>query len=298
MNPNLKIYISGRGGDYRNASTDNGGVSPCDCVDENGKVYKIWQPICALIAIISTFSFLAVNGMDNSKFAWSPNVVNQYQVFNASMNSTSFKPIQVCQKPKGSGDYTCTNLFEQKTEYISNTNTDTIRCKVIDNIEDVNNPIIYPNTLKVLYYDDKNTCYFEQDKYYPIQKELIIMLGCFAVISLFIFLCCCCDFYIFIIIEICYFLYCIKNIMCCCCETTSSSVHNKNDRKSTVSKSAVRKSTDSTASKSAVSTDSKSAVSTDSKSIVKSTDSKSIVKSTDNKSIVKSTEINYFIIRV
>ena len=147
------------------------------------------------------------------------------------MNSTSFTPIQVCQKPKGSGDYTCTNLFEQKTEYISNTdtNTDTIRCNFIVNIEDVNKPINYPNKLEFLYYD-KNTCHFEQNKYYPIQKELIIMLGCFAVISLFIFLCCCCDLYIYIIMEICYFLYCIKNIMCCCCETTSSSVNNDTNK--------------------------------------------------------------------
>ena len=293
MNPNLENYSSGRGGDYRNASTDNDGAGFCDYVDKNGNGHNICRIICTPIAIISTFSFLAVNGMDNSKFAWSPNVVNQYQVFNASMNSTSFKPIQVCQKPKGSGDYTCTNLFEQKTEYISN--TDTIRCHFIVNIEDVNKPIIYPNKLESLYYA-KNTCYFEQNKYYPIQKELIIMLGCFAAISLFIFLCCCCDIYIFIIIEICYFLYCIKNIMCCCCETTNSNVHNKNNRKSTVRKSAIRKSTDSTASKSADSTASKSADSTASKSAV-STDNKSIVKSTDSKSTA-STEIRYFIIKV
>lgn len=297
MKQNLENYSSGRGGDYRNASTDNGDfVSPCDCVDENGKVYKIWQPICALIAIISTFSFLAVNGMDNSKFAWSPNVVNQYQVFNASMNSTSFKPIQVCQKPKGSGDYTCTNLFEQKTEYY--TNTDTIRCEFIINIEDVNKPINYPNTLKVLYYDDKNTCHYEQNKYYPIQKELIIMLGCFAVISLFIFLCCCCDFYIFIIIEICYFLYCIKNIMCCCCETTSSSVNNNTRdnfsksavRKSTASKSAVRKSDvrKSTSSKSTDSTVSKSTDSIDSKRTA----------SIESTASIETTDINYLIFKV
>jgi hypothetical protein len=218
MNPNPKIYIS--------TDNDDVFVGPCDYVDKKGNVYKICQAICAIVTIISTSSLLAVNGMNNSKFAWSPNVVNQYQVFNASMNSTSFKPIQVCQKPKGSRDYTCTNLVEQKTMFRHNT----ITCNFIVNIEDVNKPIIYPNNLEVLYYDNKNYCHLEQYKYYPIQKELIIMLGCFAAISLFIFLCCCCDFYIYIIIEICYFLYCIKNIMCCCCETTSSSVNNDTNK--------------------------------------------------------------------
>ena len=71
MNPNPKNYSSGRGGDYRNASTDNDDyVAPCDYVDKNGNVYNICRIICSIVAIISTFSFLAVNGMDNSKFAW------------------------------------------------------------------------------------------------------------------------------------------------------------------------------------------------------------------------------------
>jgi hypothetical protein len=174
-----------------------------------------------VIGIISTFSFLAVDNMDNRKFAGLSVVENKYHSFEAAINSTSFKPIQVCQKVKD--NLICSDGVEQTTTYQSNY---TIWCNFIDVIGDINKPINYPNTFKVLYYGN-DRCHLEQDRYYPIQKELTIMLGCFAIISFFLLICCCCE---------CHYFFCfLTNIVCNCCKDTSS-IHIDDKSKNTFSK--------------------------------------------------------------
>jgi len=229
--------------------------------------HKIGNFLCwtlPLLGSISGILALVVNGMNNDKFSFSKEYVDQYSsLSNASKNNTLFESVQLCQKDKGNKDYTCTNIYKQTTNFRSSNYT--VECNFFNNIKDVNQPYIYPDTFENLYYDDKNACHYDQNRYYPIKKELIIMLLCFMAISIFIAICCLNDV-----------LYCIfgfrRNILYCCCESTSSSVHNNthtNVRKSSVRKSAVRKSTvstDSTASKSTVSTDSTVSKSNNSKS--------------------------------
>jgi hypothetical protein len=198
-------------GSYRNANNE----------DEMGARYNYFYIFLFLISIISTFSLFSIHITDNRKFAWSSNFVNKYSSFEASKNSTSFEPIQVCQKVKD--NYICSDGVKQTTTYQSNY---TIWCNFIDVIGDINKPINYPNTFKVLYYSN-DRCHLEQDRYYPIQKELTIMLACFSTISFFILICFGCELY--------YFFCYIKNIICCSCEPTSIHIDD-NKSKNTFSK--------------------------------------------------------------
>lgn len=248
------------------------------------KIINFFCCILPLFGALSGILALVVDSMPNDKFSFSKVYVDQYfSLSNATKNITSFESVQVCQKPKDSRDYTCSNSYIQTTNYRSFNHTNTIECYFSDTIKDVNQPINYPNTFEVLYFSKNHACHLEQDRYYPIKRELIIMLVCFMAISLFIVICCFTNLFCFILSD-------CKNNMCCCCETTSSSVNNNthdNFRKSAVRKSAVRKSdvrkstasksTDSTVSKSTDSIDSKRTASIESTASIETTDIKYLI---------------------